>query len=310
MTLIPKDKAKPIFIMGIAGRSGTHYLRQLLNKHPDISNSVLMREDHFVSELNLLEKYVKRVSYYWRRKDDEHEANIIRKYKIGLGSNAVSDFAKEAGKHYFLLNTPETRNLDLFPEYYPNQKIIIIIRNAKDLTESGVRSKFWSYEEALEIWRVSARRIIKATKNKDFNPYIIKYEDLYSHTKDRLSELLEYLELSKEKYPFEAINKLKIQGSSDAKAEKNTWEYKNIEKSENFDPLNRSAGWSRYRLWRYDYKCGRPARQLGYEDEIFSHSIFYYFVNIVFGSIPSVLAKAKIALKLKAKQILADHKKI
>jgi len=292
----------PIFIIGITGRSGTHYLKQLLKKHPEIENNILKREDHFVSELNYLEQYVKNISYYWKRKDKEHEDNIIRNLKIGLGNGILSSVNKHNGENYYLLNTPYTHNIDLFPEYFPNKKLIIITRNAKDLVESGVRSNFWNYEEGLELWNRSAKRIIEFQKNN--NPFIVKYEELFTDTNSKLIEICNYLNINTEDYPFEKLEDIPIQGSSDAKNKNDKWVYKNKNKSADFKPLSRSENWSLVRRWRFNWKCEKNSEILNYKTELINFKLFYYLINIFLDMVLFIF-KIKLYMKQKVKKYLA-----
>lgn len=294
---------KPIFIIGIAGRSGTHYLKQLLKKHQEIQVSLLNREDHFVSELNYLELYVKNISYYWKRKDPEHEKKIKNNLKIGIGNGIINSIPTKEQTKYFLLNTPYTHNIYLFPEYFPNQKMIIITRNAKDLVESGVRSKFWNYEEGFEIWNRSAKRIIKFQKDNINKFLIVKYEDLFLDTENQLNNIFDYLNLKSENYPFDKLENTKIQGSSDAKGEKNNWEYKNIEKTDDFKPLSRSEKWSFIRKWRFNWKCGKNSKILNYQTEKINYKILYYFFNSFLDMILFIF-KIKLFMKQKVKKYL------
>ncbi|MBN2662022.1 MAG: sulfotransferase [Bacteroidales bacterium] len=287
---------EPIFIIGIAGRSGTHYLKQLLKKHQDVQVSLLNREDHFVSELNYLELYVKNISYFWKRNDKEHEEKIVKNLKKGLGDGIIKSIHTKEQTKYFLLNTPYTHNIHLFKEYFPDKKLIIITRNAKDLVESGVRSKFWNYEEGFELWNRSAKRIIEfKNKNKD-NFLIVKYEDLFLNTENELKKIFEYLNIKSDKYPFETLNKIPVQGSSDAKNEKKTWEYKNIKSNENFRPLTRAEKWGTIRKWRFNWKCGKNSFLLNYKDAIIKNYPLYYFINFILDVILSIY-KIKLSLK-------------
>ena len=294
---------KPIFIIGIAGRSGTHYLKQLLKKHPDIENNILKREDHFISELNYLELYVKNISYYWKRKDKEHEDKIKKNLKIGLGKGIINFANANNDKKYFLLNTPYTHNINLFPEYFPNQKMIIITRNAKDLVESGVRSKFWNYEEGFELWNKSANRIIEFQKATSYSIRIVKYEDLFLETENQLKNIFEYLELESNVFAFESIKNMTVQGSSDAKSDKNNWEYKNINKTHGFKPLSRSEKWGTLRKWRFNWKCGKNSLLLNYEDEKIKSHPLYFALNLFLDIILSFFK-----LKLYFKNRIIKHR--
>ena len=294
----------PIFIIGITGRSGTHYIAQLLKRHKVIVNNSLIREDHFISELNYLELYVKNISYYWRKKNKnnkEHEEKIINNLKIGLGNGIINSVPTKKQAKYFLLGTPYTHNISLFPDYFPSQKMLIIIRNAKDVVESGVRSKFWNYEEGLELWNRSAKRIIEFKKQSKYPFLIVKYEDLFTSTIEELSKIFNYLDLKLEDFPIEELKKIPVQGSSDAKNEKNSWEYKNIKKDVHFKPLNRSENWSLIRKWRFNWKCGKNSEILNYKTEIINSKPFYFLIN-VFLDIVLFIFKIKLYIKPKVKK--------
>jgi len=297
---------KPIFIIGIAGRSGTHYLRQLLGKHNDVEISLLNREDHFVSELNYLELYVKNISYYWKRNDKEHENNITNNLKIGLGNGIINAVPTKKQTKYFLLNTPHTHNIHLFEEYFPNQKMIIVTRNAKDLVESGVRSKFWNYEEGFELWNRSAKRIIDFNKNNNNKFLIVKYEDLFLNPEKNLKDIFEYLNLESANYSFDKLDNIPIQGSSDGKNENDNWEYKNKLIGADFKPLSRSENWSVIRKWRFNWKCGKNSELLNYETEIISSQFFYYLINS-FLDVALFIFKMKLFAKRKMKKYLAKR---
>src|SRR5579864_1634902 len=59
--------ARPVFILGIATRSGTTYLQDLLRLHPDCDvDGLELDEDHFVTYADLLIKYVNLASKNWK----------------------------------------------------------------------------------------------------------------------------------------------------------------------------------------------------------------------------------------------------
>ena len=76
-----QGRAAPIFLLGIAQRSGTHYLYDALLLHPGISPALVTNddpaqpswEDHLLSEADGLRTYVDRVERRWNL-DAEHAA--------------------------------------------------------------------------------------------------------------------------------------------------------------------------------------------------------------------------------------------
>src|SRR5215468_5607685 len=58
---------RPVFILGIAERSGTTYLQDLLRLHPDCDvDGLELEEDHFVAYADLLVRYVRLASKHWK----------------------------------------------------------------------------------------------------------------------------------------------------------------------------------------------------------------------------------------------------
>src|SRR3989304_7256322 len=59
------DLSNPIFIMGIMRRSGTNYLYDLLDLHPDCSARGPIFEDYLLAGADLLVNYANNLYKYW-----------------------------------------------------------------------------------------------------------------------------------------------------------------------------------------------------------------------------------------------------
>src|SRR6266853_4552738 len=67
----------PIFIMGIAPRSGTNFLHDLLLLHPDCDpDGRLLEEDHLIAHAHWLFRYINSVARLWKPRWGQEELRL------------------------------------------------------------------------------------------------------------------------------------------------------------------------------------------------------------------------------------------
>lgn len=110
----------------------------------------------------------------------------------------------------------------------------------------------------------------------DDNCYrILRYEDLWQDTETRLRELFEFLELDPENYDWQQALALPVRGSSELEArEAGSIHWDPVERSAEFDPLSRFAGWSNARHIRYNSVAGAAMKPFGYDGRDIEDSAF------------------------------------
>ena len=260
----------PIFILGISQRSGTTYLSHLLRLHPECESASPIREDYLLDHAGFLFEYARSVYRSWAPKWGVSEP-LREELVAHLGKGLLSFMSARAGDKRLLTKTPSVQNLELFFRLFPGAKLLILVRDGRAVVESYVRSGGLTYEQATERWVGGARTILdflqrEESGNCDY--LVVKYEDLYLRLNDELERILSFLGLDKTVYDFSAARNLPVRGSSSFRGsttEKVHWQP--IEKTADFNPLERWRGWDKERLARFNKVAGELMKGLGYEIE-------------------------------------------
>jgi len=266
---LKRSKNKLIFLIGIIPRSGTNFLFNSLTVHPTCNPAAVPGEDHLFRNSDLLVEYIEKTSECWRSKWEGMDKKVYKdKLNNVLGNALVNLLVPESTKGItFLTKTPLTEGLKKIFKLIPESKIIVLLRDGKDAVESGVQSKFWSYEEGMELWNKNALEILdfqKSYQEKVEYFHLIKYEDLVLNPKSCLEKLLNFCSLDSSLYDWKQIKAQPVFGSSQNKNSKGLVDWQPKPADDNFNPLSRSKHWSKELLNQYYSICSESAIQLGY----------------------------------------------
>lgn len=256
-----------IFILGILQRSGTNFLNDLLLLHPDCGAPAPIWENFLVTHADLLVRYANLV---YRRWDpawgvDEYLKDSLCKH---LGDGITSFLTSLTDKKRLVTKTPSVRNLSCFFTLFPKAHLIVMIRDGREVVESGVKSFGWDYEASSRWWAEAAADILsfnQVTKGSDFKYLIVRYEELCSNLKGELSRILDFLDLDTKTYDFDAAENLPIRGSSIFRGGRDSIHWEPVKKTSSFTPLFRSNHWSRAMHERFNWIAGKYMMQFGYE---------------------------------------------
>jgi hypothetical protein len=252
------------YIIGQTQRTGTNYLFNLLKKHPEITVSDQPGEDWLLTYSSELLSYIDKTSDKWslswkgmnpvKRKKDLTE--ILR--------SGLINFLNQEGI-FFLTKTPSTLGIENFTVLFPELKPIIVIRDGRNTVESLVNSFNKDYVESMTQWAASGRRI-RMFLQENPNVPVIKYEDLYSNTKNVVQETFSYLGLEFDALNWDKVLNQMIVGSSQTsnKIGEVDWR-KKLKKDVDFNPNERYNNWSRRLKKNYNKICGEEAKRLGYD---------------------------------------------
>ena len=158
---------KPLFLLGIAPRSGTNFLRNLLLFHPQIACSRVVGEDFLLRSSDLLIEYISKTTSYWSdfwdwsivSQEEQHQRLLNT-----VGSSLTQYLApEEKGEFkYFLTTTPYTNGIENLSKIFPDATVIVVTRKGDDVVESGNKSGFWDHEKGMRFWVESANRVRRA----------------------------------------------------------------------------------------------------------------------------------------------------
>lgn len=261
---------KPIFILGLMPRSGTNFLSNLLQLHPDCAPAKPVWEDFIVTHLDQLARYSDAVTGEWDQ-DWGVDARDAADLDIALGNGLAAFLEDRCRSDRVISKTPRVKNLDLFLRYFPGSKLLILLRDGRSIIESGARSFQWSREAAMHSVSEAARVVSRFREKHaaDRARYrILRYEDLWQNTEEQLHELLDFLQLEPENYDWQTALTLPVRGSSELKMSGGGevhWDP--VERDPAFDPLSRFSRWSDARHFRYNRVAGAEMEKLGYRQK-------------------------------------------
>ncbi|MBS1522335.1 MAG: sulfotransferase [Bacteroidetes bacterium] len=303
-----KDQINFIFILGITPRTGTHYLMSLLCLHPDCLQSAIP-EDALIMKSNVLMQYVARNLWQWEHIGDfpEIDADKLLTEELGKGLlnflRQVGSKTSEAlnaepgsGAKYLVTKTPNVNNLKNFFKLFPNERLLILVRDGRDLAESNYLTFKHPREETIREWANAARSIFRMQEkwSKEGRKFlVVKYEDLYQDTELEMKKILSFLGLEGSKYDFDKALNAPVIGSSvfQRNGEVN---WQPVTKTEEFNPMSRSAGWSRWQHERFNWLASNELKLFGYElIEFKNKKLFIVLKNYLYDAVYAIKAWGK-----------------
>ncbi|MEX2176899.1 MAG: sulfotransferase [Pirellulaceae bacterium] len=259
-----------VVILGIGHRCGTNFLSDLLVQHADTCRPTHVPEDFFVHHAQHLQTFAAGLHASWgegRRLETPQE-------EIGatLGQGLLALLRKQTDRQapYLVTKTPRADHVQLCPWLFPDQRLILLIRDGRSVVESAVKSFHWSYRKAIDRWRRGARRILEFDRDHCGGSYpylVVRYEDLVTNLEAELHRLLGFLGLDPRRYDFDAAAALPVRGSSTLKLHGEPLHWRPVAKRSDFSPLDRAAGWSLRQQARFLWRAGAYQRLLGYSAE-------------------------------------------
>lgn len=262
-----KANPGPIFILGLMPRSGTNYLSNLLQLHPDCAPAEPVWEDYIVAHLDKLARFSDAVCGAWDPSwgiDDQTGSDL----DAALGNGLAGFLEDRCRTTRVVTKTPSVKNLDLFYRYFPESKLLILVRDGRSVVESGARTFAWSREAAMHSVADAARTVLRFREHHAAGQArfrILRYEDLWRDTRGQLETLFEFLELGPERYDWQAALSLPVRGSSELKSdERGVVHWDPVKRDPGFDPLSRFADWSDAMHFRYNRVAGAAMEGFGY----------------------------------------------
>jgi protein-tyrosine sulfotransferase len=264
------DAGQAIFVIGIEHRSGTNFLSDLLALHADCCRPSTIGEDFLLHNAQHLERYAAGLhaswNPEWRQSASQQEIGAA----LGRGLlRILTDQADRPALH-LVTKTPRADRLGLFPWLFPDQPLLILIRDGRSLVESAVKSFGWTYRKAIERWSRGARRILEFDRDERRGAcryLVVRYEDLVTDLTAELHRILAFLRLDPRGYDFDAAAAMPVRGSSVLKSQGHALHWKPVPKSSNFDPLRRASNWTARDHRRFLQAAGMYQQLLGYSVE-------------------------------------------
>lgn len=250
-----------IFIHGILQRSGTNLLNQILLLHPDCLQPTLkVREDWFLHHSDSLYEYSQKLFRVWSNPRWGGEEFPRLKFYSSIGEAMLTYIRSgipDISNKMLLSKTPSVQHLDRCFELFPTSKIIIIIRDPRDVAASAFKTWERPVKHSIRNWNIACKVIYEFERNTPSDHYLLlRFEDLLLEREKWIKKCLTFLNLEESLFPWYSINELPVFGSSEEK----TWKVKRM--SESFRPIGR---------WKT-----LPADQMKYLSKIDSKYLNYF----------------------------------
>ncbi len=278
-----------IFIHGIYQRSGTNHLLHLLSKHPEIHvfpHGVW--EFPWLALADDLVAFDKRFTGHPKVRDLPPGALLPA---FGDGVLAVLNRG-EASEARLALKYPSVENLDRFFDFFPGHRLIIVVRDGRDVACSAMKTAFarppaakighpgtWRYAlhdphvVLARRWKQASRSIRSFLSQLEGTTIqqrvdVVRYEDLVQHRSRVLTGLIQRLGLTVASYPWAEIDGEPVRGSSFVGASADgqlDWRPTTIDVAQ-FSPIGRWSAWSERVRNRYEREAADELSMWGYGD--------------------------------------------
>jgi hypothetical protein len=281
---------QPIFVLGMAPRTGTHFLANLLCLHPECEAGA-MAEDSLLTEAQLLVKYSRNMLNQWARVDGEPKPELAELLQESIGQGLISFLYSARRKKResqleklgleidsnqplkrLVTKTPSIMNIRLFFKLFPQAKLLILVRDGRAVVESSIRSFGDDPERLIRTWAREAERLLRFNHSEAFpkDQYmIVKYEELHIETEKQMRRILSFLGLDVDQYDFRSALNLPVVGSSTFKRTEQKVKWLPVMKTADFNPLERADDWPRSMHERFNWLAGNQLEQLGYARKSF-----------------------------------------
>lgn len=257
-----------VFLHGVLQRSGTNYLSSLLACHPDCRRGAVF-EDFLAPASPLLTRYVETIAGSWNEEWFADAGEDLRaRLQKEMGGALLSFLDDDPEKRcLFVTKTPSTLNLESCFALFPDSRTIVIMRDGRDVVESGMRTFAWGWESAVRQWVLSAHRarefLEKYAGSK--RVLLVRYEDLFKHPRPHIRRILEFLELEAERFDWGAAESAPVFGScAYGRDGASPVDWRPVSRQADFWPLERYRNWSQRRCRRFAWLAGEVSAAFGY----------------------------------------------
>lgn len=256
-----------IIIHGVMPRSGTVYIGELLRLHPD-----LYAYPNDLWEIPFLETTGDML---------EVQKHFFAAYKKNISRIGENDFLTLFGSAFIaylysfvpegkrmLLKVPDVQYLNYFLSVFPNENLLLLMRDGRDVVNSTIRT--WpqrNFSDVCKLWDYSARMILGHCKRyadtRSKGKWVAKYEDGVRDPVTFVKDACEHFCIDENKYPFDKLSEIPVMGSSSLKHHgKVTWDPK--EKPKNFNTMGRWKEWTRKKKQTFKKIAGWTLLDAGY----------------------------------------------
>ncbi|GEM_PF-771396 len=265
----PRATPRIVFLHGVMPRSGTNYLQSLLELHPDVVvNPYGVRELPFLNTVEDARIYEGRfLRLYQRNRESFSDLETFCYMVSGFLRRIEAEFPADKT---VVIKSPHTRMMRYFPYLFPTERCLIVLRDGKRAVQSTIDT--WplrflgrTFADVCREWSFGTEAALEAQSRMSADACrLVRFEDAVASPDGTARDLLRFLDLNEERYPFERIGDLPILGSSRVSRRDGEVSWTPVKKPEGFDPSKRQIDWPRKRRTVFDAVAGDMQKKAGY----------------------------------------------
>lgn len=268
-------EAKPaIFVHGVLPRSGTNFLADVLDLHPDVhAHPGRLWEFPLLYVAPGAAALQQEFLFMFKRNREVMGRFDMLAY---LASGWLRALQAEAGDRRVMLKSPHVQGITLFPHLFPNDILLLCLRDGRDVIHSSLgtfgrrtfRAK--SLGEMAREWRHGAEVILSFAEggaNAHRNALVVRYEAMVDQPEGTVRAILRHAGLDAERYDFDALRALPVRGSSASTATGDA-RWSTGERPKDFRPVGRWDGsWTDRQKARFKAVAGATLIRAGYASD-------------------------------------------
>lgn len=289
------DSSRYVFLFGISVRSGTNFSARIFSKHPEVEvvpNNETIREFPLLKVIDQFKDSFDAFSSMYTGNNGNKEHYTWRKYAAYFGDSFLkyidNELVIDHSKKIYFMKDPGVKNIKFVSSVFPDSKVILLVRDGRDLVESSEKGYLvWrnsqsvlnrvkryvfhytgrEFRRNVKAWLNNAKMISEflATENGK-KALLIRYEDLAAEIPETYAKLFEYCGLSIEKVNYKNVE---VIGSSfsDQISEngENKIKWTPIEKTKKFKPVGRWKSWPKWKINYFNKVAGAYLKEFGYQ---------------------------------------------
>ncbi|MEO1378099.1 MAG: sulfotransferase [Cyanobacteria bacterium J06635_10] len=263
------DYPPALIIHGVMPRSGTVYTGEILRLHPDLK--AYPNEIWEIPFLKFADNLI------------EFENNFLNAYPQNHGKIGRHDFLPLFGSAFMrylyeylpegkrmLLKDPHVYHLNFFFALFPNEHLLLLLRDGRDVVNSTIKT--WpdlTFETICQRWKHNTDTILKFVDHPEARVsqlFLARYENIVQDPAGFAQDVCTHFHLNPDKFPYEKIVDLPVRGSSDLKKEASvTWEP--MPKDKSFKISRKWTHWSSQMKDSFKKIAGQTLIDAGYASD-------------------------------------------
>lgn len=263
----PEASDDAIFILSPLPRSGTNFLWDLLRLHDDVAaGRSPIWEDYLVKNSHHLLRFAAAARASWDPVWGS-TADAGPELMKSLG-DALIQFMTVDPQRRLVTKSPTLDNLEFFFDVFPDAHLLLLVRDGRDVVDSGITTFGWDLVQAARAWAAGVDRLVQFTNRSDIpreQCSLVRYEDLHQQRGAEMQRLLRALRLDQSRYNFDAMHDIPVRGSSTYRgADSGAVHWNPVAAGPAFNPIRRWESWDAHSHAVFRAAAGSQLAQLGY----------------------------------------------